>query len=239
MTNRPPRIPDTAWGDLVREMVWIDGRKFRIDRPSSSDLLLDYPAVVEAFQADEYIPYWADLWPCARMLAKAILRRHWPPQLHGLEIGCGLGLVGIAALAQGMRITFSDYDPNALRFAAANARLNGFHQFETLLLDWRQPPTDCHFPVIFASDVCYENRHVEPLVGLLQRLLTDDGECWLADQDRPPAPLFRQRLIDSGFTYQTERMRVGVPGGERFQGTIYTIRRKTSQRFSCKAERNN
>ena len=39
--------------------------------------LLDHPAVVSAFAADEYLPCWADLWPAARMLAKAILREPW------------------------------------------------------------------------------------------------------------------------------------------------------------------
>ncbi len=227
MTPRSPEIPDSAWGDVVREVVIVEGRRFRIDRPSSSDLLLDYPGVADAFRVDEYMPYWADLWPCARMLAKAILRHNWPKGLVVLEIGCGLGLGGIAALAQGMTVVFSDYDPNALRFAAANARLNGFKTFETMLLDWRDPPPHRSFPLIIASDVCYEHRSIDPLLTLLHRLLTPTGECWLTDQDRPPAAMFRERLGQRGFQYQTELMRVGIPGGERFKGTLYRIQRKT------------
>lgn len=226
MMPRPPELPDSAWGEVEREWVVLEGRKFRIDRPKSSDLLLDYPGVADAFQADEYLPYWADLWPCARMLAKAILRRSWPTGLLALELGCGLGLGGIAALAQGLHVVFSDYDPNALRFAAANARLNGFKNFQTLLLDWRDPPPSRSFPLILASDVCYEQRHIDPLLNVLHALLAAEGECWLTDQDRPPAPLFRERLGEKGFQYQCEPMRVGVPGGDRFKGTLYRIRRK-------------
>ena len=59
-----------------------------------------------------------------------------------MEIGCGLGLPGIAALSKGLRVTFSDYDPLALRFAADNARANGFTDFKVLQLDWRHPPAD-------------------------------------------------------------------------------------------------
>jgi predicted nicotinamide N-methyase len=226
MKSQPPTIPDAALGDLVREVVLVEGRQFHIHRPDSSDLLLEYPGVADAFRTDEYMPYWAEVWPCARMLAKAILRHSWPPHHPALEIGCGLGLAGIAALSQGMHVTFSDYDPNALRFAANNARLNGFHYFQTWLLDWRDPPSDRRFPLILAADVCYEVRLVEPLLDLFEKILTDDGEVWLTDQDRPPAPQFRERLTQAGFTYRAEPMRAGVPGGERFRGTLYVIRRK-------------
>ena len=75
------------------------------------------------------MPYWADLWPASRMLAKAILHEPWTPGTEALEIGCGLGLPGIVALSMGLKVTFSDYDACALRFAADNARLNGCDEF--------------------------------------------------------------------------------------------------------------
>src|SRR5215468_5581467 len=105
-----PETPYEALGPLLRERVVVEGRTFLIERPAESDRLLDHPAVRAAFAVDEYLPYWADLWPAARMLAKAVLRTPWTPGLHALEVGCGLGLPGIAALAQGLRVTFSDYD---------------------------------------------------------------------------------------------------------------------------------
>src|SRR5437762_5099008 len=126
-------LPETPWealGPRIREKVVIDAHTFVMARPGESDKLLDHPAVRAAFAADEYMPYWADLWPAARMLAKAILREPWSDGLHALEVGCGLGLPGIAALARGLRVTFSDYDATALHFAALNSRLNGFNDFE-------------------------------------------------------------------------------------------------------------
>ena len=87
------------------------------------------------------------------MLAKAILREPWADHAShasarstALEIGCGLGLPGVAALSVGLRVTFSDYDATALGFAADNARANGFLDFETLQLDWRYPPPERNFP---------------------------------------------------------------------------------------------
>src|SRR6202158_3790574 len=135
-----PEPPHDAIQRLLHESVLVEGHSFKIMRPADSDELLDHPSVRAAFAADEYMPYWTDLWPAARMLAKAILRETWPAGLEALEIGCGLGLPGIAALAKGLRVTFSDYDGTALRFAADNARANGFADFQTLQLDWRYPP---------------------------------------------------------------------------------------------------
>ena len=175
------------------------------------------------------MPYWADLWPAARMLAKAILREPWPEgPLPALEIGCGLGLPGIAALSRGLRVTFSDYDATALHFAARNARRNGFDDFETLRLDWRRPPESLQVPVVLASDLLYELRNVEPLVGLIQKVLLPDGVCLLTDQDRVPSHLLRETLAAEGLPFTTQVMHAGEPGGRRVRGTLYRIRRGAS-----------
>src|SRR5262245_12693138 len=121
-------------GPLTRETVFIEDHSFFICRPEHSDKLLDHSEVHAAFDADEYMPYWADLWPAARMLAKAILHESWAPGAEALELGCGLGLPGIVAMTQGLQVTFADYDACALHFAEINARLNGHQGFRTLKL---------------------------------------------------------------------------------------------------------
>src|SRR5580698_6627041 len=94
-----PATPPEAIIEVVRERVILGEHTFLIDKPGGSDDLLKHPAVVAAFATDEYLPYWADLWPAARMLAKAVLAEPLPLGLTALEVGCGLGLPGIAALA--------------------------------------------------------------------------------------------------------------------------------------------
>jgi predicted nicotinamide N-methyase len=222
-------MPETPWDAVANtrtEHVVVDGQTFLIRRPDETDSLLDHPAVRAAFAADEYMPYWADLWPAARMLAKAILREPWTPRLHALEIGCGLGLPGVVALSRGLRVTFTDYDATALRFAADNARLNGFDNFDTLVLDWRSPPADLRVPVVLASDLIYELRNVEPLVGIIKHVLRPDGFCLMTDQDRVPSHLLRETLTTEGMEYSTELVRAGEPGGRRLKGTLYRIRHR-------------
>jgi predicted nicotinamide N-methyase len=220
-----PETPQEALGPMTREHVIVEDRTFVIVRPGDSDRLLDHPAVRSAFAADEYLPYWADLWPAARMLAKALVREPWPPRLHALEVGCGLGLPGIAALSVGLRVTFSDCDATALRFASDNAQLNGFDDFDTLQMDWRHPPTDRAFPLILASDLIYEIRNVAPLVALIKQMLQPDGVCLLTDQDRVPSHVLRDTLTAEGLPFTTQIMRAGEPGGRRVKGTLYCIRR--------------
>jgi predicted nicotinamide N-methyase len=216
--------PRSSLSPSVREEVFLEGRTYFISRPGESDRLLDDPFVKDNFARDEYMPYWADLWPGARMLGKALLREKWPAGLTALEVGCGLGLPGIVALSLGMRVIFSDYDATAIDFAASNARDNGFTNFERLQMDWRFPPADLRVPLVLASDLIYEMRNVQPLIRFVKQVLTPDGECLLTDQDRVPMQHFRETLAAEGLPYTTKLIRAGEPGGRRVKGTLYRIK---------------
>jgi predicted nicotinamide N-methyase len=227
-TDWMPTTPPDALGPTIREKVIIDEQTFIIARPDKVDRLLDHPAIQEAFGKDEYMPYWADLWPAARMLAKAIVREAWPTPPDGkpltaLEIGCGLGLPGVAALSRGLRVIFSDYDVTALQFAADNARINGFDNFELLPLDWRRPPAGLQVPIVLGSDLIYEQRSAEPLAALIQRVLAPDGYALIAGQDRPAVPALLDAMTAVGLRYTGTLVRAGVPGQGRYKGTLYRI----------------
>ncbi|MBA4063330.1 MAG: methyltransferase [Isosphaera sp.] len=227
----PPRFhatPPEAVGETAREAVHVDAHTFRIERPADPDKLFDHPWVRSAYAADGYTPYWTTLWPSARMLAKAVVREPWetyPRPVRVLEVGCGLGLAGVACLSRRLDVTFSDVDETALTFAARNARLNGFTAgFRTTPLDIRCPPDGEKYPVVIGSDLMYEERMVGPLVGLLGAVLAPGGVCLVADPDRPAARVFRWKLEEAGYAVTPEFARAGEPGGERTKGTLYRIR---------------
>ena len=203
MPTRFHATPLEAVAATVREVVSVDEYTFHIDRPADLDRILDHAWVESAFAADAYVPYWPTIWPAARMLAKAAIREPWdayPQPVTVLEVGCGLGLGGIACLARGLPVTFSDVDETALAFAAANARLNGFSNgFRTIRLDFRCPPHDEKHPIIIGSDLMYEERLVDPLVGLLAAALAPDGLCLIADPGRYAAHAFKSKLQEAGY----------------------------------------
>jgi predicted nicotinamide N-methyase len=228
-SGRIHSTPESATAERVRDTVIVAGRSFVIERPAGLDKVFDHPAVRAAYAADEYIPYWTDLWASARMLAKVVLAEPWGEHerrlgpLRVLEVGCGLGLGGVAALACGLNVTFSDCDEAAVSFAATNARLNGFSRFATLPLDFRAPPSEVQFPIIIGSDLMYEARLVEPLAELIRVTLTPGGVALITDPDREAAKAFRWHLHNVGLHAEAEFVRAGEPGGERIKGTLYRI----------------
>ncbi|MDB5307487.1 MAG: methyltransferase protein [Gemmataceae bacterium] len=230
----PPRIhatPPEAVGETVRETVTVEGHTFRIDRPADPNRVFAHPAVRAAQAADEYLPHWVNLWPAARMLAGAIVREPWEAPLGVLEVGCGLGLAGIAALARGLTVTFSDVDETALQFAADNARLNGFADFRTVPVDIRCPSDDMKYPVVIGSDLIYQDRLVTPLVDLLGAVLAPGGVCLITDPDRPDRKRFQWQLQEAGFAMDADPVRLDDASREVATGTLYRIRfaaRKTS-----------
>lgn len=229
LSGWPRFTPAEALGPLLQEQVILGERTFSMWRPAEPDLLLEHPATVAAFAQDEYMPYWCDLWPASRMLAKALLQQELPAHQSVLELGCGLGMAGIAALARGCHVVFSDYDATALRFAAANALHHQFDQFELLPLNWCQPP-ERTFDWIIAADLLYEVRSVVPVAECLAKMLAPYGVVWITDQDRSPAPVWKKSLEERGWSYRMIPMHAGQPAGpgqvaRRVKGTLYQIQR--------------
>jgi predicted nicotinamide N-methyase len=132
---------------------------------------------------------------------ESVQRQCFPDKgaIEALEIGAGIALTGLAALACGLSVTFSDYDQRAIDLALFNARQNQLEKHaEGLLLDWRQP-IDRQFPVIFGCDVIYERQNHGPILGLLEKMLAREGECWITDPGRHQADAFLDLLARSPF----------------------------------------
>jgi predicted nicotinamide N-methyase len=188
-----------AW-DTVQDRVVVGPHELRLRRPRSAEDLIDE----DAYARDERLPYWAELWPSARVLA----RRVGVVALRGarvLELGCGLGLPSLAAALAGGRVLATDWSPDAIAFAARNARANGL-RVETAVAAWREPdalvargPWD----LVLGSDVLYEPRNGDQLEALLPRVLAPRGRVWLADPRRPAAVYFHERM-EPRWSFRTE-----------------------------------
>lgn len=220
--------PLEAVRQQVSRTVNIGDRSFTIAYPGNADQLLDHPSTHSAFEADEYMPYWAELWPASLMLGEALLKeaeqRSWTEETTALEIGCGVGFSGIVALSLGLRVIFSDYDETAVAFAASNAVQNGFSHFESLPLDWRSPP-NFQVPVILAADVIYEERNIAPLIAFIQSVLAPGGLCLLSDPDRSTRGGFRYALKQSGLSFSRQSAQAIGPEDRLVKGSIYRITR--------------
>lgn len=180
----------------VREESFVVGeRTFNVMLPQSAVDLLDE----EAFEKDERMPYWADLWPSAKALGRWALTQ---TSLEGkwLELGCGVGLPSLAVKSHGGSIIATDYNSDALQFVRANALRNGVGDLELALLDWRdRNPTIGRFDAVIAADVLYEQRNALALRDLLPRLLKREGRFILADPGRRFLQHFQSLMRERGW----------------------------------------
>jgi predicted nicotinamide N-methyase len=185
----------------------VEGERFAIERPAD-----DEPLVREAVARGDLDPsYWARLWPMALVSAGWALRSAIiGPGVRVLEIGCGLGLVGIAAARRGADVLMTDLDERGVALARRNAERNGAAA-RVERFDWRDhPPPAWAFDVVLGSDVLYRPAaHVE--IATLATRLAARAPCVLvlADPNRPAADAAAEALERAGLSVWT----TAAPGG--------------------------
>jgi len=199
--------------------VTVAGARFELAVCASGEELLsaliaagpDDPAV-----RDERLPYWTECWPAARALAARVMERAAALEgLRVLDLGCGLGLPGVAAGRCGARVVFCDYDEWAARFAALNWAANLGGTGSVMVMDWREPACGASFDRILAADIVYEKRFYGPVLEAFDRLLKPDGEVWLGEPNRAFSGDFFNALRAAGFRYEREERRVPDPNPDR------------------------
>jgi predicted nicotinamide N-methyase len=213
--------------DLVRRYrtatrdLELAGRTIRLLMPANADELIS-----EAdFDRDERLPYWADLWPSARILAEelAVMR------LRGqrvLELGCGLGVVAIGAVLGGADVTATDYYEDAPRFARVNVAEATGALIATRMVNWVDMPKDLgKFDVVLASDVLYEHRYASLVANAIAGTLVRGGEAIVADPGRIALQEFLDECGRLGLEHEGDS-RPFVDGEIRQTVTLWRLRWK-------------
>jgi len=184
-SGRPLRGPL----NLVEEAVDLgDGLSLEILRPPSAEELIDEAA----FDEEEFLPYWAELWPSGLALARHLASR----ELHGLrvvELGCGLGLPALTAALRGADVLATDWAEDAIELLRRNAERNGV-LLRVARMRWSEPEPllrAAPWDLVLGADLLYEARNAEQLAELLPRL---GGEALLAEPGRPYAKELLERF---------------------------------------------
>jgi predicted nicotinamide N-methyase len=178
-------------------------------RPESSESLISE----EDFERDERLPYWAELWPSALVLARHVAALDGTGRSL-LELGCGVGLVATAASQAGFDVTATDYYADALLFTSVNVATNSGREPAVRDLDWRALPHGLRrFDVIVASDVMYERHYPSLIAGVIAAALAPEGIALIADPGRVAAPHLPAESMARGLTVR-ERVQVPFVDGE-------------------------
>lgn len=189
--------------------VELGARTVELLHPASAEELIDE----RDFARDERLPYWAEIWPSALVLARHVIGLRGAGRTL-LELGCGAGLVTTAATLAGFRVAASDYYDDALRFARYNAWRNAQARVSTRNLDWRHLPRDLpRFDVVVASDVLYERPYAALVADAIGRTLAPGGVAYLTDPGRLALDEFLKRLRERGLE-PDEPDRIAYADGE-------------------------
>ena len=187
----------------IETVLDVQGFQVRVTRIADFEALLEDLDPI-TFAEDERLPYWTELWPAAVAMAHYIVQRLPLDGRRVLELGCGLGLVGVVAALHGAQVLCTDYEEAALAFARHNARRNACPQMRVQLMDWRRPTLRRRYDYILASDVIYEARNFGPLVAILRRYLARGGLAVFSEPGRVNAVPFFALVRQYGLTCKTE-----------------------------------
>src|SRR3954447_9222758 len=186
--------------EFVEEVIPLAEGELALLRPRDSEALLRE----EAFEREELLPYWAELWPSGVALARALTGR----ALRGartIELGCGLGTASIAAALAGGRVLATDWSEGAIALTRQNAERNDA-SLRTERCAFAATPAlegEHAWDLVLAADILYERRNVDLLLGELTRLLAPGGQVLLAVPGRPATPEFLDRARAEGWALRT------------------------------------
>lgn len=219
----------TSRYDLAQEEVHIGMRTFTMTVVRDPDLLLERVTPAQ-FAQDERLPYWAELWTSSLALARSCLEENDFHGKHVLELGCGVGLVGLSAASGGAHVVMTDYEHDALLFTQYNAAVNLSpdvvrKQIQLHHLDWRAPGLMGQYDAVLGADILYERSLHEPLLRILDEALVPGGRVVLTDPERSMALAFLDAARERGYTCETHT------SGCRRRGRVSTVTRYMLQRF--------
>ena len=122
---RPVPVPSSALLARLAPLTPVPGRPDLVAH-HAPDVFALWQAWEEEGGAPQTVPFWATVWPAGQLLARVVQAE--PAWVRGqtvLDLGCGSGVAGIAALDAGAaRVVAHDIDPVALAIAAQHARAN-------------------------------------------------------------------------------------------------------------------
>lgn len=226
--NGPVTVPEAMQDPrlrrfrLRRHRLHCAGGNLSVVSPARGDDLLEGDAALECLRRGQ-MPYWAEIWPASVGLARRLMRGPELVGVQALDLGCGIGIAGLAAATKGAEVTFADLSDDALDFAMFNARGIDRRRLHRRRFDWFDSTIAGTFDLLLLADVVYEERNFDPLRRHLRQCLRENGVGLVADPFRNATGHFLEWLQPE-FSVSTSRIDTSF-GGERSELRLATMSR--------------
>ena len=181
------------------------------DLDEAIDLICDSMTEDEKLDpfAEDLCPYFGVLWPAGLGLARYLeTHSEFVKGKTVLELGAGLGLPSLVAIALGGKVLTTDFHPDVEEYFLRNCRHSSVVG-EYQRLNWRDEREELKkFDVVMGSDVLYESKHPGEVARGLTRFLKPGGVIILADPGRNYLNSFLEAMEDIGFDEEREILEV-------------------------------
>lgn len=150
-------------------------------------------------------PYWAHLWTGSRVLAGLVANDIECRGRRAIDLGCGLGVAGVAAALRGARTVLVDHVLEAVRFAQENARLNACPA-DAAVIDLLRPGLRGRFDLGLAADVTYDPALQQALADFVRDHLAPGGALWCVESVRTTDRGFFEACRARGLAIETREL---------------------------------
>lgn len=179
-----------------------------------------------------HLPYWAELWESSvglgwflaeqwahcgggqsavAGLARRRLREGGGGAVRAMDLGCGMGLAGVAAARLGLEVLFADIETAALLFARLNS-LGDQGRCRARKVNWQKDRLGERFDLILGADIVYDRSQWQFLDPFFRAHLAPGGCILLGEPGRLSGEEFMGWITSGG--WKLERRAQKLPGRE-------------------------
>lgn len=141
--------------------------------------------VIEALEENEStglaaFPYWVKIWEAAIALAAHLSEQKPDTSRTVIELGAGMGVVGLFLAASGHDVTLTDCDDNALKLIQKNIEHNDLGSASIQKLDWHRFETSGRYDIVCGAELVYRQQDILPALEAVRTVVKPDGTVYLA-----------------------------------------------------------
>ena len=183
--------------------------------------------VIEALEENEStglaaFPYWVKIWEAAIALAAHLSEQKPDTSRTVIELGAGMGVVGLFLAAYGHPVTLTDFNADALALMRKNAKKNGLTSVSIRKVDWNQPDLPDKYDIVCGAELLYRQSDLKPLLKTIRKAVRPDGTIYLAHNIRQISMI--EFLVEAGKYFEIEHAGKSIAmGGEKKQVVVHTM----------------